>query len=167
MSTNRDATGRESIAEMALDDQLGAAARDLVADALDVLGRTGRSRYPRGPVRGVLRLFAGAVVAGRVVRCEHLAAGTSGSAWCIGDDPSVLRCAGCASSWLRRPPPLPVGCDVCAGPGELRAVAAATSPIVRGHIDGGPGTIPPAVVIGAVCRPCWTNRPRDGGVGTP
>lgn len=156
------------VAAAAFDDQLGAAARDLVAEQLDVMARVGlASRYPRRATRRVLALFAAAVLADELVECEHLAGPPRRPAWAAADDAQHLRCTACLTAHLRRGGPLP-GCDSCGQHDQLRAVAVVTSPITGAVVGGLPAPVPPVVLLGGLCAGCWsTSNEAPTGADTP
>lgn len=166
MSSHRDYTGRDYTAvAVALDDQHGALLRDELAEQIDVLAHLAASRYPRRPSRALLQRYAAELLHRGMRTCQHLGPGGGGPAWAVADD-LALRCADCTQHHLRRPAPLPAGCDLCAGPGELKAVAVVAAPIPVRSVGGDPYRTPAAIVIGGVCADCWSAGPRDTGTGT-
>lgn len=146
------------VAAVAFGDQVDAACRDLLVTQLDAMAQlgVGQLRYPAPAVRRLLGRFAGALLADELTTCEHLAGAPRRPAWCAADDVRVLRCAPCLTRHLRRPGPLP-GCDGCTWPGELRALAAVTAPVVHAVLDGHPASVPPVVLLGGLCSTCWST----------
>lgn len=147
-------------AEVARRDQLQAARADNLTNARDLLRALGHSRYPRAVSRAVVARYVDQLTRRGLRGCPHQRPDAPAPGWWVADDPSVMRCASCASAWMRRTGPLPAGCDLCGNPGELHPVAVPAAGALAHRPDGGLGSCPPAVLLAAACATCWTGHRR-------
>ena len=143
-----------SAAEVAFVDQHVAGLRDELVEHADVMAHLGMSRYPRRPSRALLARYADELLHRGVRTCPHLGPGRPGPTWTAADD-LALRCAACITRHLRRPAPLPEGCDLCGQDAQLRAVAVVAAPMPARTRDGRSCRVPTTVLLAGVCSACW------------